>query len=115
MWRVFEGHRAGEGEQEAALDASACEVGITGKAVHDNGSRGARVVEHAQDVRVRVTVVDDQRLVHAFGQGDVRAKASFLRLEAGSLGTEVIQSRFANPPNALVFRERNDFGERTIQ
>ena len=38
---VGEAHSAGETEHEPTLDTFACNISVTGEAVHDHGSRGA--------------------------------------------------------------------------
>src|SRR5690625_6457348 len=67
---VHEGHVAGEGEVEAAVDAGPRELGVPGEAVQDGVLGGAVGVEDLEDVAVGLAVVDLQRQLQLLGQRD---------------------------------------------
>ena len=74
----------GEGQVPAPVGAEPGHRGVAGEAVEDGVLRRALVVEHAQDVVVRVPVVDHQRLAVPLRQVDVPAEGRLLGGPAAS-------------------------------
>ncbi len=82
--------------------------------MHHRPLRNAFVIEHAQDVGMRVAVVDDERAVQLLGQPDVIAERLLLRGPAVRSGSEVIESGLPHRANVRVGGKRSDFGERRL-
>ena len=112
---VLEGYGAGERQVGPAVQALTREGGIAGEAVHDDSVRHALVIEHREDVVVRVAVVDHQRLVVPLRHADVLTERRVLGLTAGLSRPEVVKTRLANGTYVRRLRQRVDLGERLVE
>ncbi len=105
---VLEGHRAGEAEQVAALDAGPRHRQVAGEAVQHRVLGRALLLEDPQHVVVGVAVVDLQREPEPLGEVDVPAEGLLLRRHPFRAGPEVVEPGLPDDADPVVGREALD-------
>jgi hypothetical protein len=113
--RVLEGHRAGEGQVRASLEALCRELRITGEAVHHPTVRRPDLVNNRQHLSVRLAVVDHQGLVELVCQLDMATEGTHLLGPAVGWRPEVIEASLTDRPNSHVGGQIGDFGECLVE
>ena len=111
--RVAERQHAREAEQVAGRHAALGQLGVAGETVEDHRLRRAFLGQDAQDVLVRVPVVDHQRLGGLLGQRDVRAEPVLLDV-VGRVVPVVVETGLADRPDLGQRGQLGQFFEHLI-
>jgi hypothetical protein len=93
---VPEGHRASEGQEPTTRRAMPGHGSITGKTVKYDTFRYFGLIKDPEDVRMGVSVMDDQGEISASSYLDVTAKRLLLRTLTRRPGAEVIETGLTN-------------------